>query len=135
MANKTDEHNITQILTDFCALLEKVPDEYQWNYDEVHRLDLLTQDYLHKLELEELSYAERAKIATALAKTRKSRRRCKDTASLLEPLAEFIRSQSGKILFNMTREVLGKTRKAEKLQENRAYIPRVLEPEKKGEAE
>ena len=90
-------------------------------------MDKLTQDYLHKLELGNLDYKERARVATQLAQCRRSRRECKDTVEVLEPLVQFLESDKGKNLYNLVRETLGKTRKVEERMETRVYIPRVLE--------
>ena len=92
-------------------------------------MDRLTQDFLHKLELDGLDYKERAKVATQLAKCRQARRECKDTVEILEPLVQFLESDKGKNLLNLVREALGKTRKVEERMETRTYIPRVLEQE------
>lgn len=82
-----------------------------------------------KLELENLDYRERAKVATQLAQCRRIRRECKDTVEVLEPLVQFLESDKGKTLYNLVRETLGKTRKVEERMETRVYIPRVLEEE------
>lgn len=107
-------------------MLENSQKDYTWNYEEVHRMDKLTQDYLHKLELEKMDYKERAKIATQLSRCRQKRRECKDTVEILEPLVQFLDTDKGKTLFNLMREVLGKTRKVEERMETRIYVPRVL---------
>ena len=113
----------------FCRMMEDAQKDYAWNYSEVNRMDRLTQDYLHKLELDGLDYKERAKVATSLAKCRQARREYKDTVEILEPLVQFLESDKGKNLLNLMREALGKTRKVEKCMETRTYIPRVLEQE------
>ena len=106
--------------------MEDVPKDYAWNYNEVKQKDRLTQDYLHKLELDGLNYKERAKVATQLAQCRQARRECKDTVEILEPLVTFLESDKGKNLYNLVREVLGKTRKVEERMKTRVYVPRVL---------
>ena len=116
-------------ISNFCKLMEDAKSDYAWNYNEVNRMDRLTQDYLHKLELEDLDYKERAKIATQLTRCRQARRACKDTVEVLEPLVQFLESDKGKNLLNLVREALGKTRKVEERMETRTYIPRVLEQE------
>lgn len=73
----------------FCRMMEDAQKDYAWNYSEVNRMDRLTQDYLHKLELDGLDYKERAKVATSLAKCRQARREYKDTVEILEPLVQF----------------------------------------------
>ena len=103
----------SESISSFCKLMENAQRDYAWNYDEVNRMDRLTQDYLHKLELDGLDYKERAKVATQLAKCRQARRECKDTVEILEPLVQFLESDKGKNLLNLVREALGKTRKVE----------------------
>ena len=73
----------SESISSFCKLMENAQRDYAWNYDEVNRMDRLTQDYLHKLELDGLDYKERAKVATQLAKCRQARRECKDTVEIL----------------------------------------------------
>lgn len=92
-----------------------------------NRLDRLTQDYLHKLELEKLNYSERAKIATKLSRCRQLRRQSKDTVEILEPLIAFIEGDKGKQMLNLMKEVLGQTRKVEGRMDNRVYRYRVIE--------
>lgn len=116
----------SETISDFCKMLEEAQKDYVWNCDEMRRMDDLTQDYLHKLELDGLDYKERAKVATQLMKCRQARRKCKDTIEVLEPLMQFLYSDKGKSLYNQFRETLGKTRKVEKSMETRTYIPRVL---------
>lgn len=119
----------SESISGFCRLMEDAQKDYAWNYNEVNRMDKLTQDYLHKLELGDLDYKERAKIATQLTRCRQARRACKDTVEVLEPLVQFLESDKGKNLLNLVREALGKTRKVEERMETRTYIPRVLEQE------
>lgn len=114
-------------ISEFCNVLTKAHGDYDWNKDEVNRLDRLTQDYLHKLELEGLSYNERAKVATQLARCRQLRRASKDTVEILEPLIQFLESDKGRGMINILREALGKTRKVEEQMENRTYRYKVLE--------
>lgn len=111
----------------FCSMMEQAQKDYAWNYEQVNHLDRLTQDYLHQLELRDLKYKERARIATQIAKCRQQRRACKDTVEILDPLIQFLESDKGKTLMNLTREVLGKTRKVEEKMQNRIYVPRVMD--------
>lgn len=69
----------SSVISDFVQMMEEASKDYAWNYEEVNRMDRLTQDYLHKLELDNLDYKERAKVATQLAQCRQARRACKDT--------------------------------------------------------
>lgn len=116
-------------ISEFCNMVSEAKSDYDWNSSEITRLDKLTQDYLHRLELEDLSYHERAKIATQLAECRKLRRASKDTVEILYPFIEFIDSDKGRQTMNLMKEALGKTRKVEKYMENRTYRYKVLEGE------
>lgn len=124
---KQDGPQFSECISNFCRMMDAAKRDYAWNYEEVNRMDKLTQDYLHKLELDSLNYKERAKVATQLARCRQLRREHKDTAEILEPLVQFLDSEKGKTLLNLMREVLGKTRKTEERMETRTYIPRVLD--------
>lgn len=50
----------SESISSFCKLMENAQRDYAWNYDEVNRMDRLTQDYLHKLELDGLDYKEQS---------------------------------------------------------------------------
>lgn len=117
----------SRVISGFLAMMDNAVKDYEWNYAEVNRMDKLTQDYLHSLELNSLTYQERAKVATALKRCRQARRASKDTVEILAPLVEFLGTEKGKKLMDLTREVLGQTRRVEEKMERRIYIPRVLE--------
>lgn len=112
-----------------CRMLDDAQKDYSWSREEVNRMDRLTQDYLHMLELDDLDYGARAKVATQLSRCRQLRREHKDTAEILEPLVQYLESDKGKNLCSLLNEVLGKTRKAEEKMEHRIYHPRVLAKE------
>lgn len=117
----------SNVISAMCAAMDDAVKDYAWSKSEVARMDRLTQDYLHKLELEDLDYKERAKLATQLSKCRQMRRAHKDTAEILEPLVTYLDTEKGKQLNNLLREVLGKTRRVEERMENRVYYPRELQ--------
>ena len=64
MANKRSKPKFSATISEFIEMMESASKDYAWNYNEVNRMDKLTQDYLHKLELGNLDYKERAKVAT-----------------------------------------------------------------------
>lgn len=105
--------------------MERAQLDYKFAIDELDRLEKLTQDYLHSLELDGLHYKERAKVATKLAKCRQERRKAKDTIKALTPLIDYLGSENGKQFMNKLREALGKTRRAEKSLEGRVYVKRI----------
>lgn len=129
VSKRKQEHKpqFSKFISNFCDLVASSKADYTWNKEEVNRLDKLTQDYLHALELNGLDYKERARVATQLAATRKLRRASKDTVEVLEPLMVFLDSDKGKNMMNLMRETLGKTRKVEEKMSNRTYRNRVLD--------
>lgn len=108
-------------------MVDEAKKDYEWNTEEVKRLEKLTQDYLHKLELEPLTYSERAKLATQMKECRILRRKSKDTVEVLSPFVDLIESERGVQMMNFMREVLGQTRKIERAMEIREYRYRVLQ--------
>ena len=107
-------------------LMDEAQKDYVWNCNQVRKMDSLTQDYLHNLELGNLPYKERAKIATKLAQCRRLRREHKDTVETLQPLVEYLDSAKGKAAIDGLRDILGKTRKTEERMKNRVYYNRIL---------
>ena len=124
---KVKQPAFSPVIEDFCKMTEQARLDYEWNKAEVNRLDKLTQDYLHKLELDNLNYAERAKIATKLAECRKQRRASKDTVLILEPFITYLESDKGKLTLRSMKELLGNTRQIEKRMETRSYRSKILD--------
>lgn len=129
MSKKNINPKFSETISNFCDMVTEVKSDYEWNKAEVNRLDRLTQDYLHQLELNGLDYRERAKVATQLTKCRQLRRASKDTVEILEPFIEFIESEKGKQTMNFMKEALGKTRKVENYMKNRTYRYKELDVE------
>lgn len=126
MAVTPEAPRFSEMIGNVCDMLEESVRTYNWSMEQTRTMDKLTQDYLHKLELDGLDYGERAKVATKLRDCRQERRAHKDTAEILEPLVNFVNSDKGRNMLNLLRETLGKTRKTEERMENRVYYPRVL---------
>lgn len=81
-----------------------------------------TQDILHKLELDETTYHEKAKLAKTLSDVRKKRRESKDNAAILEPIVNW--RDCNKQAIHSLEKLLGEVRKEEAKTEGRAYYPR-----------
>lgn len=112
----------SEYLADFLNFVSSATKDYDYYFDLVNRCDKETQDHLHALEFGEST--ERPKIATALAKTRKTRREGKDAVTVLEPLVEFYNTNEA--VFNQMKQLLGTIRKKEKSLQGRKYYPRVV---------
>lgn len=125
MSNETVPQ-FSSYISKFCQMIEQAKQDYTWNQEEISRLDKLTQDYLHKLELENLNYNERAKLATQLAKCRRLRRESKDTVEILSPLMGYLETERGKQTANLLKETLGKTRRVEENMKTRTYRYKII---------
>lgn len=119
----------SQTFKTFLDNIAAIKKDYHWHYEQVGKLNDLTQDYLHSLELDSLDYKSRAKLATQLAKCRQKRRESKDMVEILSPAVDFLESDKGELFIRQLQEVLGKVRKEETRHQNRIYIPKVLEKE------
>lgn len=120
---------LSSVIEGFINTVEEAQRDYDWNYEEVNRLNLLQQDLLHMLELSDLKYSGRGKIATQLRNCRIDRRASKDTVEMLEPFLEQINSEKGVQMMRFLKELLGQTRNLEKNMGVRVYRFRELDEE------
>ena len=123
------EQKLSQQISGFLQLMEQAQKSYAYSAEEVQRMELLTQDYLHKLELQSCSYHARTRVATAIRDCRAERRRHKDNTIILEPLVGFLQTEKGKLLISQLQQTLGAVRRAERATVDRHYHPRVLSAE------
>lgn len=116
-------------ISSFLQLLDQAQKSYAYSNEEVHRMELLSNDLIHKIELRACSYHSRAKVATALRDCRNLRRQHKDNTIILEPLVSFLQTEKGKLLISQLQQTLGAIRKAERSTKDRQYHPRILSAE------
>lgn len=114
----------SDIITAFLNLIIQSENEYQFALELQRTEEKKTQDVLHMLELDNLNYKERAKLATQLKNIRQKRRRYKDEVEELECIVQF--KKENKNLVNMLTQLLRKQRKVEKSHIDRHYTPKVL---------
>lgn len=133
---------VSKNIENFLNFYDAVKREYDIAFEMVNQCDKLTQDLLHRLELESLSTGEKNKIATQLKYCRKDRRYWKDiveeTESFVNMFNQIEASQAdskkkaeieaNRRFINMLRETLGKTRRQESYHANRSYKPRIILP-------
>ncbi len=81
-----------------------------------------TQDILHALELGELNYHQRAKLADKLKEVRKKRRAAMDLLEEVTPIVEW--KETYKDIVKSLERLLGEVRKIEKNRQTRIYTTR-----------
>lgn len=118
------DNKLSEQISDFVKLLNGAKPSYDYFYDKMTTTEKLTQDILHKFELEDLKYEERAKLATTLQKTRRERRAYKDCVEELEAIRNF--ADKNKQFINALNQLIGTVRKVEKYHESRRYFPRII---------
>ena len=143
---KLPEHlKCSSVISRFLYAATQAQEDLAFYKSEQERLEKEINDYEHRLELEDLNYKERAKIATALSETLQKRRTAKDAVELLTPFAEWCAStdrmhpgNSGYDTQNTLREILGRCRQKESWMEKRTYRFKALKepdiPHKEGKA-
>lgn len=121
-----DPKNPSEYISEFLNFVSSVESSYNYCLAEMKKQEQLTQDYLHSLELDDLRYDERNKVATKLAMNRKDRRYYKDRVEEYEPIMKFLNEQRNKQMINQLKNVLGEVKKQEQYHNKRFYIPKVL---------
>jgi prephenate dehydrogenase len=134
---------VSKNIENFLNFYDAVKRDYDTAFEMVNQCDKLTQDLLHRLELESLSTGEKNKIATQLKYCRKDRRYWKDIVEETESFVNMFNQteaslsdgkkkaevEANRRFINMLRETLGKTRRQEGYHANRSYKPRIILPE------
>lgn len=120
------EKNNEAVLSAFVKLMANVKPEYSAHQELIHTQDQLTQDLLHKLELENLDAVETMKLAKALRECRKVRRYHKDIVEELQPIIDYLSEPSRQKEVKQIERVLGEVRRKQTNHQNRRYVPRVL---------
>lgn len=108
------------------SVIQSLEMRHQVNHEGVHEQDLITQDLLHKLELEPLNAAQMVQLAKQLKDVRQTRRLMKDEIEVMQPLMDFMQDTNNKKAMQELAQTLGKMRNVIKIQANRQYYPRVL---------
>lgn len=126
---KQEKIQYSQIIKTFLDFVDNARSEYNFNLEAMKNEERITQDYLHKLELEGLNCRERSKIATLLANNRKARRGYKDAVEELEPIVEFFEDPKNRSVLNSMSQLLGQIRKVESYHKRRFYVPKVIDGE------
>ncbi len=114
------------ILKMFLDFVDNAKSDYNYNLEAMKNEERITQDYLHKLELDGLNCRERSKIATQLVTNRQARREYKDSVEELAPIVEFFEDPQNRKLINNMAQLLGQVRKVENYHKNRLYVPKVI---------
>ena len=108
---------------DAISLLYDYKKQYNYAMSCIDVLEQLTQDLLHKLELDRLSYNEKAKLAVKLSKVRKDRRHYKNMIEIYGPLVDLENKQG--LTVARVADTLAKSRAAYEKLSKRTYSPRI----------
>lgn len=112
-------------LRNFLKIIEEVKIAHDHLPAMVEKCNLKTTDYLHDIELNDLSYHEIGKLQKAQVKNLKERRKYKDELEIYTPLAEFFKTPDGRALKGKIEKILGETRHIMEKHKIRTYNRRV----------
>jgi len=123
--------NKSDIIKNFLDMIGEAESTLPTVYSLVNDLDKATQDIMHKLELEDLSYKENCKLMTQLKTIRKDRRYYKDKVEQYMIISQYYKENRKPV--DLLRQKLGEMRKVEEYHSTRTYRPRVLKGEQTNE--
>lgn len=126
---KRPDIKLSEEISSVVSFFKRVKNECNQNREKLTLYDRKTSDFNHSLELDNLNYSERAKLATKQRDNLIERRKCKDIIYEYQPLADLLTSKEGIRFLNLLNEALGKTRKQEQLHKDRFYRKRVPDKE------
>lgn len=112
-------------IKEFIDFVNSALKDYKYHYEMVNYYDKLGCDDRHDLELANMNYAERARLATKMQNDLRERRKHKDRVAVLKPIVEFMDDPVNKKNMDKLTQLLGHVRKEEDNLENRIYIRRV----------
>lgn len=112
----------SEYIADFLGFLRQSQEDYSIAKSMDSDMEKETQDILHRIELEENSYHEYAKLSRGMREVRQKRREAKDRWSQLEPVVNWVAEHEETI--KSMEKLLGEVRKIERFEENRYYIPK-----------
>lgn len=99
-------------LSEFLNFVEQSYTDYQIASEALKEEDRRLQDLLHEMEFA-ADKAERNRVATKLQKSRRERRKNKDTVKLNEQVVRFFEEKPHRDSLNKMKQLLGKQRKEE----------------------
>ena len=109
-------------ISDFLKFLREADTIYAIADRAQKESDNETQDILHAMELDSLSYHDRARLSSALSAVRQKRRTAKDTAEIIKPVLEW--KEKNRAALKSLETILGTVRTLEKDKDNRFYVKR-----------
>ena len=121
-----EDEMFSVVLKSHIDFLKNLRYEYRDCEEKLKVCNQTLQDYLHSLELDDLNYKQRAKIATQIAKLRKERREYKDRIQILEPIVKHL-DNNHKIIIEDICNIIGNIKQIETRLEERVYTNRVLD--------
>jgi hypothetical protein len=124
--NKSEKSNKSrsEIIEDFLTLLRESGSKYDFNHENMNRMDLLATDIDHKFEKMDLTYHQYAQLGKKLTECQRERRIYKDEVEELRHIVEWYKNNQS--VYNSLSQLLGNIRKEERYHKERVYMPRVM---------
>lgn len=127
MKQKDEFELYEQLGYDILKTLQSIKTKFSDTFKKVRDYDKQQSDLIHKLELEDLSYHEKAHIALELEKNRKERRKFKDSNEVLIGMNNLLNDiNNEKAIIYFAKELI-RIKKLQEGQINRTYVQRKKE--------
>lgn len=127
MKQKDEFELYEQLGYDILKTLQSIKTKFSDTFKKVRDYDKQQSDLIHKLELEDLSYHEKAHIALELEKNRKERRKFKDSNEVLIGMNNLLNDTNNeKAIIYFAKELI-RIKKLQEGQTNRTYVQRKKE--------
>ena len=117
---------INRLLNNMLELFINLDNTKKQLDNEINNKNAIQEDYLHELELANLSRLEINSVAKQLIKTRRERRELKQKMELISTLKGYADKYISKGIIADTKQAICNIDTLKKNQENRQYIPRVI---------
>lgn len=112
----------SETLSDILKTMRDMAEAYRFAIAGQQEAEGLENDLRHDLELKDLTYRERALIATQMQQALRERRKNKDLVERLSPFAAWFDSNTSVV--KTLERTLGEMRKVEEKHKNRRYVYR-----------
>lgn len=118
---QTDDY-VSGYIEDFINFIDSIEEQHSISTAELEEANVNLQDLQHFIEFGQADGRMRQKVYKLYRETRQKRRQAKENLELCAPILEWL-ANNGKALQGL-RGLLGKVRKVESSQANRAYAIR-----------
>lgn len=116
---------VTNYSTQIVTIFQNVINTYEYNEDNIKRIEGELQDIFHEIELtNSKDMFSGYKLYKEIRELRIERRKCKNENELLRDMYEYFKGDQAQHFKSKIQQIQGSSTKVAKAQENRTYTPK-----------